>query len=204
MRFWVVGPCPGCREGDDENDSAKLPDPLEMQTALARCGIEWDTDFDSPEFYTWAVTGLESGGESADSCYDAIQRMLTAKDPDDFSGGDAPATAPELMFWRWAYGLNLVAAKQALELRKIEQRAAGEEKNWPGQQEWSDLVGTSHSVFLREARELAGIDHETFLAFARNQHGSAFAEIADELYDAALKPTARAALLTPSEIGESE
>jgi hypothetical protein len=75
MHLWIVGQCPGCMA---EGEAAKRPDPFEMQAALARCGVEWDADFESPEFYTWAVTGLENGGESADSCEAAIRRMMDA------------------------------------------------------------------------------------------------------------------------------
>lgn len=109
-------------------------------------------------------------------------------------------------FWRWAYALNLAAAKLALTLRNAELRENGESRNWPAQQEWSELGSTSHSVFLRQAREAACIDHDAFLAYVRG--ADELAEIADDLYEQALASSQSRPSTTPTnrrtemEIGE--
>lgn len=87
--------------------------------------------------------------------------------------------------WRWCYSLALAGAKAQLALRNAEQREAGEENFWPAQQEWHEMVGSSHSIFLRSIREAAGVDNDAFLAFVRGERGAEFSAIAEALYEAA-------------------
>lgn len=103
-----------------------------------------------------------------------------------------------LRFWKWAYALNVAAAKLALRARRAEQRLAGETHLWPGEQDWNNLVSTSHAVFLREARELAGINHDEFLAVVRGT--DTFAWAADAIYMAAAQLDCRSPVEAPGEI----
>jgi hypothetical protein len=86
--------------------------------------------------------------------------------------------------FRWAYALLLELAKE--ELAKANAEVAGT-RNWPGGQQWNELVGSSHAVFLRKARERAGIPHDEFLAVVR---GEEYGEDAEKIYDAALRAPA--------------
>lgn len=64
---------------------------VEMRDALARCGIEWDADEK-----TWLVTGTEKGEYPVDSCYDAIQRMMSASEFDGRRDAMASIAAPSV------------------------------------------------------------------------------------------------------------
>jgi hypothetical protein len=97
------------------------------------------------------------------------------------------AQEEQKLLWRWVYGLNLVAARTQLAVRNGELREANEPNTWPAQSKWNELVSSSHSIFLRAAREAAGIDNDAFLDYVRGEHGPAFTEIAEELYEAALR-----------------
>ena len=46
--------------------------------------------------------------------------------------------------------------------------AAAAPGEWPAQEEWDDLGGTSKSTFLHRARDRAGIPHDKFLAGIRD------------------------------------
>jgi len=71
-------------------------------------------------------------------------------------------TIRETEFFRWAYSLLVVLAKEELK------KAHNDDGEWPMRQEWSQLGGTSRSVFLHRAREAAGIPHDEFLQVIRN------------------------------------
>ena len=67
--------------------------------------------------------------------------------------------------FRWAYQLLMALAKRCL----AETNTSLEDKReWPAGQEWDELVGSSQSIFLRQARDEAGIDHDEFLAPLRS------------------------------------
>ena len=73
---------------------------------------------------------------------------------------DHEAFLAEEQYFRWAYVLLVELAKE--ELRKA--NGSRERPNdWPAGQEWCDLAATSQSIFLRKARDRAGIDHDQFL-----------------------------------------
>lgn len=66
--------------------------------------------------------------------------------------------------FRWAYRLLV-----GLALRKLEDANKAVGKGvWPHLQSWNDLVPSSRSVFLRQAREEVGIPHDEFLAGIRD------------------------------------
>ena len=54
--------------------------------------------------------------------------------------------------FRWGYRLLL-----ALAIEKLH-NAHNNKHIWPGKQEWGDLVGSSQSIFLTEARLAAEVD----------------------------------------------
>jgi len=62
-------------------------------------------------------------------------------------------------YYLWAYRLCVAFAKHLL----TDASAAAEAGDWPDGLEWSGCVGTSRSVFMQEARDLAGITHNDFL-----------------------------------------
>lgn len=72
-------------------------------------------------------------------------------------------TAEELNF-RWAYQVLLALAK-----RRLADANANLESpdDWSAGQEWHEMVGSSHAIFLRQAREEAGIPHDEFLELIR-------------------------------------
>ncbi len=69
----------------------------------------------------------------------------------------------EKELWKMLYKSQLALAKQLLKERNKELLEAGEPNTWPAQQEWCDMVGSSHAIFFRHARELADIDHDEYL-----------------------------------------
>lgn len=60
------------------------------------------------------------------------------------------------------YRALLALAKRKLADAKAENKRRGESDCWPKDMEWSDMVGSSHSIFMRQAREEAGVDHEWY------------------------------------------
>ena len=74
----------------------------------------------------------------------------------------------EKELWEQLYKSQLALAKQLLKERNKELLENGEPNTWPAQQEWCDMVGSSHAIFFRNARELAGIDHDSYLHTLRN------------------------------------
>lgn len=74
-----------------------------------------------------------------------------------------PAEAAEEAFLD-VYAGVIVKAKELL--TKANQ-ARGDADDWPAGQKWEQLAGTSKSIFMHQAREAIGIDHETFLKVVR-------------------------------------
>lgn len=66
--------------------------------------------------------------------------------------------------FRWSYQLLLAFAKHLLARANAEREGF----DWPAGQEWNGLVGTSHSIFLRNARDAAGINHDEYLEGIRD------------------------------------
>lgn len=66
--------------------------------------------------------------------------------------------------FRWAYQLLLALAKRKLAEANTN---LADPNEWPAGQQWHEMNGTSHSIFLRQAREEAGLPHEAFLALIR-------------------------------------
>jgi hypothetical protein len=71
---------------------------------------------------------------------------------------------PETKYFRWAYALLVALAKRNLADRNATREAPN---NWPCGMSWHELVGSSRSIFLRQAREEAGIPHQEFLDVVR-------------------------------------
>lgn len=90
---------------------------------------------------------------------------------------------PEAQAFVACYKAILALAKLLLVRQNEEDKRAGREDEWPAQQAWSDMVSSSHSIFLRRARAEAGIDHQWFAEQVR-KHG----EVIEELYEAAARP----------------
>ena len=80
--------------------------------------------------------------------------------------------------FRWAY-----AAVCALAVKLLEEdnRTCGD--NWPAGQSWDDIGGSSKSIYLHRARELAGIPHADFLAVVR-----ADSDAVEDIYEAGRLP----------------
>jgi hypothetical protein len=72
--------------------------------------------------------------------------------------------AAEIRNFRWAYSLMIALAQKLLK----EANEKAEDGAWPNGQEWHELVGTSHSIFFHQARDLAGVPHDEFLENVRN------------------------------------
>lgn len=117
---------------------------------------------------------------------DSYRLDITKRVPSPASLGEALlASVPPVelreqahRYFRWAYALLIALAKTELAKDNL---TCG--KNWPAGQQWDELVGTSHSIYLRRAREIAGIPHDEFLATVR---GEEYGEDAEAVYDAAL------------------
>ena len=78
--------------------------------------------------------------------------------PTDAAGREALIQAAGLYF-KWAY-IGVVYLAQIFFNRRVNE--------WPAGQTWSQLNGTSRSIFLKQAREALGIDHELFLTAVRS------------------------------------
>ncbi len=103
-------------------------------------------------------------------CCDALRPMQ-----DGVELAQAAGAAP---WFRWAY-----AAVCALAVKLLEEdnRTCGD--NWPAGQSWDELGGSSKSIYLHRARELAGISHADFLALVR-----ADSEEVEDIYEAGRMP----------------
>jgi hypothetical protein len=111
----------------------------------------------------------------------------------------AAEPSQEMMdLWRWCYALNQAGAQLALALDNAENREAGTSNEWPAQQEWTELVSSSHSVFMHRVRDRAFVPHDAFLAYVRGEHGEDYAEIADEIYSHPGTSAARPSAELPS------
>ena len=87
----------------------------------------------------------------------------------------------EKQLWKMLYksqmALALVCLDEANQTRE-------NENDWPAGQKWHEMVGNSHAIFCRQAREKAGIDHTWYFDILRNNE-DAF-EICDPIYAALL------------------
>lgn len=63
-------------------------------------------------------------------------------------------------YYRWSYQLMVAFAKELLKRMNEERK---HENDWPAGSKWEGLGNSSKSVFLRKARELAGINHDEYL-----------------------------------------
>ena len=104
--------------------------------------------------------------------------------------------------WRWCYALLLAGAKAELARENGELREAGTPNDWPAQQEWPELVGSSRALFLSRIRKVAGVDHDTFLAYVRGERGAECAAIAEDLYERADGSLDAARSAAPSTTGD--
>lgn len=82
--------------------------------------------------------------------------------------------------FRWAYQLLLALAKRRLADANLNRE---DENDWPAGQEWHEMVGSSHSIFLRGAREEAKIPEDAFMGVIRSLEYDV-----DDLYEAATIP----------------
>lgn len=82
----------------------------------------------------------------------------------DLSARVGELEAERTRYFRWAYAAVVALAKDELEVAN----AAAEPGEWPAQQAWEGLGGSSKEVFMRRARARVGIDHEAFLAPVRD------------------------------------
>lgn len=80
--------------------------------------------------------------------------------------------------FRWAYQLLLALAKRRLAEANAN---LSDPDEWPAGQEWHEMVGSSHSIFLRGARAEAGIPNDAFIELIRAGEYDV-----DDLYDATL------------------
>lgn len=99
---------------------------------------------------------------------------------------DTPARAldAETRNFHWAYSLLVALAVRCLE----DANRTAEPGEWPNGMEWGDLNGSSRGVFLRLAREEAGIDHDEFLAYVRAGMGDEVQDIYERKHTAARAP----------------
>lgn len=95
--------------------------------------------------------------------------VWSARAVHDLVAEDPQMPSPEAVRnFRWAYKLLLALAKRCLKERNEALVRDGEPNTWPAGQEWHEMVGSSHSVFLHIARDEAGIDRDEFLAQVRS------------------------------------
>lgn len=76
-------------------------------------------------------------------------------------------TETEKQLWGWLWKSQLELAKKLLKETNENLVKEGREGDWPAMQEWDDMVGSSHAIFLRSARELSCIPHEPYLQILR-------------------------------------
>ena len=104
-------------------------------------------------------------------------KMGTDSTQQDNGRGPELARADGSAF-RWAY-----AAVCALAVKLLDEDNKICGKNWPAGQSWNDLSGSSKSIFLHRARDLAGIPHDAFLAVVR-----ADSDAIEDIYEAGRLP----------------
>ena len=74
-------------------------------------------------------------------------------------------TEVEKKLWEMLYRSQMALAIMCLDEAN---RKRENEADWPAGQEWNEMVGSSHAIFCRIAREKAHIDHEAYLDILRN------------------------------------
>ena len=84
----------------------------------------------------------------------------------------------EKKLWEMLYQSQMALAIMCLDDMN---RNRKDERDWPAGQEWKDLVGSSHAIFCRQARERAKIDHDFYLNIIRNNLDAM--EIAEPIYE---------------------
>lgn len=85
------------------------------------------------------------------------------------------------MLYRSQLALSMMCADEA-------NREREDEYDWPAGQEWHEMVGSSHAIFFRTAREKAGIDHNGYFHILRNNEDAI--DISEPIYaKAAALPT---------------
>jgi len=77
-------------------------------------------------------------------------------------------TPLERKLFRWLYRSQEAFAKHILKKMNEDMKRKWQEKYWPAQQEWDGMVGSSHAIFMRKARQKARIPHEPYLNILRN------------------------------------
>jgi hypothetical protein len=100
----------------------------------------------------------------------------------------AAAEAAHRQLLEWAYALMIELAVKCLD----ETNRTVEPGEWPNGQEWENLVGTSRSVFLHKARQLAGINHSEWRAVIEPQIDDRMVDIWDRKQQASetVRPSA--------------
>ena len=76
-------------------------------------------------------------------------------------------------FFRWAYRAVVELAKAELEVARPEEGS----RDWPGAMKWTELVGSSHAIFMRRARYQCGIPDDEWLAVIRGADAPDFHDI---------------------------
>lgn len=130
------------------------------------CGHEW-RPFDVPTFGVCAAC-LSPELEQVAS--------LTAQLSEATAAAEAAKKDAERNF-RWSYQLLLAFAMELL--RRANQNLESP-NDWPAGQKWHEMVGSSHAIFLRMAREAAGVSNDEYLAIVRSAE-----YFIDDLYEAA-------------------
>jgi hypothetical protein len=90
-----------------------------------------------------------------DSAIRAIVRDEIAR-----NGSPAPANDEVQRLRHEVHCLENALAERILADWNAKNAAAGEPNNWPAQQEWTDLAGSSRAILRRRARIEAGLEHE--------------------------------------------
>jgi hypothetical protein len=116
------------------------------------------------------VEDLDLGVYLSDSGYDLTAQYLMASAPNEDKQdlaalrAERDALAAEMaLTFRWLYAAVVNKAQECL----AQANAQAEPGAWPAGQEWRDLVDSSRSTFLHQARDAMHIPHEPFLAIVR-------------------------------------
>ena len=86
----------------------------------------------------------------------------------EFFGGtsnDKFETDLEKKLWEMLYRSQMALSIMCLDESN---RTRENENDWPAGQKWQDMVGSSHAIFSRVARDKAKIGHEFYLNILRN------------------------------------
>lgn len=120
-----------------------------------------------------ACPGCDPGDEGS-IIWDEIGQSLRDGLKNDVANAEAEGAA-----FVACYRAVLALAKGLLADANRANVANGTPDEWPAGQEWNDLVSTSHSIFLRQAREQAGIDDKWFAKMVQ-RHG----DLIEPIYEA--------------------